>query len=252
MRKERIAAILLAAVLLTGGATGLRRATGEPEPETRAPARIDRPRSADAPRTVEFLSARPAAPAAAPAVAPHPAAPLAPESAALVAEIAELQSLAEGTDLELNTRQWEALGTVTLHLQAVRLAYEARIATSTALPAGRHRIEVPAYPSAGDALRAQFHAALRSELGEANAMEILEKLGSRLEGHFVGFGVSVQTLDLSPDPRGGGDYEVTRTAKYWNSVESENRLTTRREIFYPALQDPDGDCWGALLALAGD
>ena len=110
------------------------------------------------------------------------------------------------------------------------------------LKSGRYRLEVPAYPNAGDALRAKFDAELRAHLGENAAAEVVTHLGRALEGHFGGFGVSVQTLELA-----GG--ELTRTVRFWNAVEGSERLTTRRETHFPGLEDPDGQAWGALMSV---
>jgi hypothetical protein len=172
------------------------------------------------------------------------------DASALVAETSELQLLAQGSNLVLEPHQWEAMAAVTLELQAVRLAYEATIATGTELGAGRYRVEIPVYAAAGDALRARFRAELCGRLGEAEAGEILARLGARLEGRFGGFGVGVQTLDITGNPGGANpDWVLTRTVKFWNSVEGQDRLTTRREIFLPALEDPAGESWGPLLSV---
>jgi hypothetical protein len=174
------------------------------------------------------------------------------DDAALLVEMSELRLLSQGANLELTGGQWSALAAVTLGIQAIRQAYEAQIATSTVVGPGRFRVEIPMYASAGDAIRARFLAGLQMELGETTAAEIVGKLGSRLEGHFAGFGVGVQTLDITGDPRGARpECEVTRTVKYWNSVEGGDRLTTRRETHFPGWEDPSGESWGPLLAIVG-
>lgn len=168
----------------------------------------------------------------------------------LLAEQVALQTLAGDADLPLTPGQWSAFARVTLHHQAIRQAYEATIATVTKTGRGPHRLEIPAYPFAGDALRDRFHAGLRTELGGDAAEEIVARMGSRLEGHFAGFGVSVQTLEFAAEPGAPGtDYQVTRTVQYWNSVEGASRLTTRRETHVPGLEDPTGVSWGPLLSL---
>lgn len=256
MRLHRIVPLSIAAILVTAG-WGLRKetagsgASGESSPKNSAPAlatrRTEQPPAAE--RVVAFLA--PERPN--PGRVPQTPVALSEDSAALVAETSALQLLAQDTELDLNARQWSALAAVTLNIQAVRQAYEATIATATKGVAGRTRIEVPAYASAGDALRAKFHAELREQLGEANAAEIVEKLGAQLEGHFAGFGVSVQTLDITLAPLGDtAGCEVTRTVQYWNSVAGENRLTTRRETHFPGLEDPSGQNWSAWLSLASE
>lgn len=201
---------------------------------------------AESRRIVEFLET-PAHFSAAPATL----AELTPDAAALTAEIAELQMLAADSGLELQTRQWAALATATLKIQAIRQAFEATIATAAPLAEGRFRVEIPAYAAAGDALRARFQAELREQLGEANAAEVLQQIGARLEGRFAGFGVSVQTLDIVVDRSGGGGDVVTRTVNYWNGVAGGERLTTRRETHFPDREDPTGELWRPLLALVG-
>ncbi len=166
-------------------------------------------------------------------------------------ETIALQRLAAGSELELNAHQWSAFAAATLKVQAIRQAYEASIATATLVSPGRYRVDVPTYAAAGDALRAQFQAELREQLGEANAAEVLAQIGARLEGHFGGFGVSVQSLDIATDPAGGADGVVTRTTKYWNSVEGREQLTTRRETHFPGREDPTGELWRPFLALVG-
>lgn len=170
-----------------------------------------------------------------------PAREVAANDRALVGEMAALQALAQGSELELAPRQWAALAAATLHIQAVRQAYEATLATVTKSAPGRYRVDVPAYPAAGDALRAKFHAELRAQLGEDATAEVLTHLGRALEGHFAGFGVSVQTLEFA-----GG--EVTRTVRFWNAVDGHERLTTRRETHFPALEDPTGELWSPYMA----
>lgn len=175
---------------------------------------------------------------------------LATEDAALFGSVCDLQLLAEGTELKLSGRQWTSLAAAVVQLQAVRHSYEAEIARVQAVSPDRHRIEIPAYPEAGDELRRQLHRELRANLGEAVATDVIAKLGGRLEGHFAGFGVSDQTLEIVGDPAGApGAVQVEREARYWNSVDGRDRLTTRREVHLPAVEDPVGDNWHALLAL---
>lgn len=245
MRLRRVAPILLVALLIVGAVVGW-RPNGERNkiaarpPTARSEAQTHLPAAVSA-RVVEFL--QPAT--ATPAVGSVPAVEASVEATALVAEIVALQWLAQGTELELGARQWAELAKVTTEIQAVRHAFEASIAVATVREPGRSRIEIPAYPVAGDALRARFQSGLRENLGDANAAEILERLGARLEGHFAGFGVSVQTLEISGAP---AEFAVTRTIKFWNSVEGQDRLTTRRETHFPDREDPTGEQWSALLA----
>lgn len=167
---------------------------------------------------------------------------------ALIAEQAALQLLAKDADLDLSPRQWAAFAKATSHIQAVRQAYEASVAKVSVVE-GRHRLEIPAYPAAGDALRVKFQAELREQLGPATCAEILSLLGAALEGHFAGFGVSVQTLDFIAAGGAQDDIQVTRTVQYWNAVSGENRLTTRRETHFPRQEDPNGETWGPFLAV---
>lgn len=246
MLKRRATPLLLIALVGVGGWTLWRQAGSEPHSTTPVlAARWEkRPKpGAPLPRIVEFLTPERYAAAAtkAPAV-------LSPDAAALTNETIALQLLAADTELELNARQWTALATATLKIQAIRQAYEASIARITAQAPGQTRMEIPTYAVAGDALREEFHAELRAQLGEANAAEVLAQLGRKLEGHFGGFGVSVQTIDIASDPARGGDV-ITRTVQYWNSVEGQNRLTTRRETHFPDRDDPTGETWRPLLAL---
>ena len=168
----------------------------------------------------------------------------------LVSEMCSLHLLADKADLSLSSQEWSALAAVVLQIQAIRQSYEAEIATSRVIAPGRYRLEIPAYAGVGDALREKFHADLRTELGDAKAIDVLAKLGGRLEGHFAGFGVGMQTLDITASSGGSlSDVEVTRTVTYWNSVEGGDSLTTRREVHFPALEDPAGDSWSRLLAV---
>jgi hypothetical protein len=210
----------------------------------RAPAKAPSP--VKAPRVVAFLASEPQTRV----IASMPIA-LAPDAAALTAETIVLQLLAGDSELELNARQWTALATATLKIQAIRQAYEASIANVTPLESGRYRVEIPAYAAAGDALREKFHAELQEQLGAANAAEVMAQIGHRLEGHFAGFGVSVQTLDIALDQMGSRDAVITRTVKYWNSIDGQDRLTTRRETHFPGRDDPTGETWRPLLALVG-
>ena len=175
---------------------------------------------------------------------------LSDDATALVAEMCDLQLLAHGTALSLSSRQWSAFAAVVLHAQTVQQTYEAQIATSKMIALGRYHVEIPAYATAGDLLREKFNAELCAELGQATAADVLANLGGRLEARFAGFGVSVQTLDITGNPGGGlSDVEVTRMVTYWNSVEGSDDLATRRETHFPAFEDPTGDSWSALLAM---
>lgn len=159
-----------------------------------------------------------------------------------------LQALAPEGTLALTSDQWRALADVTLEFQAIRQAYEATLAQAVALDRGSYRLEIPAYPVAGDALRARFQAELRARLGETAAADIVAQLGGALEGHFAGFGVSTQTLDFIA-AGADADYQVTRTVRFWNSLGAGERLTVRRETHFPGLEDPSGHTWGPFLSV---
>lgn len=168
--------------------------------------------------------------------------------ATMLAEQAAVQLVVKGAELDLTPEQWSSFAAVTGHYQTVRQAFEATIATV----AGREnlRLEIPAYPAAGDALREKFYGELRVQLGEGASDMIVKRAGSMLEGYFGGFGVSVQRLDFTANPAAAGaDYQVTRTARYWNSVDARETLTFRRETYFPGLEDPTGERWGPFLAL---
>lgn len=179
-----------------------------------------------------------------------PAPALSADASAVLAEQAALQMLATGNGLELASEQWTALAKAVLHAQAVRQAYEATIATPTWIGAGQCRVTIPAYPAAGDALRARFHRELHEALGAPVAGKIVGNLGAVLEGRFAGFGVSLQTLDFSADKASAEtDYRVTRTVTFWNSIDATEQLTTRRETHFPGLEDPTGHAWGPFLTV---
>lgn len=181
-----------------------------------------------------------------PATTPHQ---LSADASALVAEMCDLQLLAHGSNLALDSRQWSAFAGVVLRAQAVRQTYEARIATSTVIAPGQYRVEIPVYADAGDLLRENFNTDLQIELGVTIATDVLAKMGDKLEARFAGFGVSAQTLDITAKPGASlSDLQITRTITYWNSVEGGDHPATRREIHFPAYEDPTGDSWSALLA----
>lgn len=188
------------------------------------------------------------APAPAPGRLAAPAATLGAQEAASLAEQAALRLLARDSDLELTARQWTAFAAATAHIQTIRQAFEASLATVKQMPDGRCRMEIPAYATAGDALRGKLTAELIKQLGEETATEILATLGGKLEGYFGGFGVSVQTLDFAVSAGTAADFQVTRTVQYWNAVEGGSELRTRRETHFPGLEDPSGDVWQPFLA----
>lgn len=211
-------------------------------------------------RVVHFeVNARPATDDSAPTaveptrVEPGPAAPvleLPAEAAAQFAALCELRLLAADTELDLSHREWAALSALVSETQQVRLAYEAEIARTEMLAPGRHRVDIPAYAEAGDELRRRFQAELRATLGDDVAAEVREKFGTKLEALFAGFGVSSQTLDITGDPvRAPAEVTVERTARYWNSVDGGKRVTTRRDVQFPAAADPASEAWLPLLAL---
>lgn len=170
--------------------------------------------------------------------------------AAGLAEQSALRLLARDADLELTARQWAAFAAATAHIQTIRQNFEATLASVKLMPDGRYRMEIPAYATAGDALRTKLTAELVKQLGDETATEILAVLGSKLEGYFGGFGVSVQTLDFaaSASPGAPEDFQVTRTVQYWNAVEGGAELRTRRETHFPGLEDPSGEAWQPFLA----
>lgn len=174
-----------------------------------------------------------------------------PEEAALLAEQVAVQLLVKDAALDLTPEQWSVLAAVTWHYQTVRQTFEATIATVSARE--KFRLEIPAYPAAGDALREKFYGELRERLGDDTAQAIAGRAGAALEGYFGGFGVSVQTLDFAPNAAvagtAGADYLVTRTAQYWNSTDAREKLTLRRETHFSGQEDPNGDRWGPYLAL---
>lgn len=174
-----------------------------------------------------------------------------PEEAALLAEQVAVQLLVKDAALDLTPEQWKVFAAVTWHYQTVRQTFEATIATVSARE--KFRLEIPAYPAAGDALREKFYAELRERLGVDAAQAIAGRAGVALEGYFGGFGVSVQTLDFAPNAGVvgtiGADYLVTRTAQYWNSTDAREKLTLRRETHFSGQEDPNGDRWGPYLAL---
>lgn len=174
---------------------------------------------------------------------------LSADASMLVATMCDLQLMAAGSDLPLGEKDWPVLADVVMRNQAIQHTYEAQIATVRAVAPGRYRAEIPAYADAGEELRERFAADLRAELGEPAAGVVLAKLGARLEARFAGFGLSVQTLDITVDPAGGlDDVQIARVATYWDSVDGRNRLSTRREIYFPKQEDLTGDNWAALLA----
>ena len=178
---------------------------------------------------------------------------LSSDANALVVAMCDLQLMAGGTDLSLDSGQLSTLAAVVVRTQAIRHNYEAEIASLQVIALGKYRVEIPMYARAGDALRQQFIAELRSGLGEATATEVLAKMGERLEARFAGFGVSVQTLDITGNPATDRtNVQIAQTASYWNSVEGRDRLTTRSEIHFPAIEDPTGDKWDTLLAMVGE
>ncbi|MCX6951187.1 MAG: hypothetical protein NTV51_03245 [Verrucomicrobia bacterium] len=170
---------------------------------------------------------------------------LSPDGAALLSEQTVVRQLVKESEVALTSAQWAELAALTWQYQAVRQTFEATIATVSAQDP--QRLEIPAYPAAGDALRERFYGELRERLGAEAAEAIASRAGTALEGYFGGFGVSVQTLDFGPGA--GAPSQVTRTAHYWNSTDSRDALTLRRETHFPQLEDPTGERWGPFLTL---
>lgn len=254
-RNSIVATALLATIFIAAGYKAQTRLSGAPNPAINRTTESIKVASgvelfratALAPEKSFFTSARPGIRSEiSSAAVPHQ---LSEDASALVAEMCDLQLLADGTDLTLDSRQWSAFAGVVLRAQAIRQTYEARIATSTVIAPGQYRMEIPVYASAGDLLRENFNTELRTALGEAAAADVLAKLGDKLEARFAGFGVSAQTLDIIAKPDASlSDIQITRTVMYWNSVEGGDHPAIRREIHFPAYEDPTGDSWSALLA----
>lgn len=224
--------------------------------ETAATAPSGAARTEAAPQGVATLS-KPAAsvqptPVGEVAVTDTPVHDLSADANVLVATMCDLQLLAAGTDLELDSGQWSALAEVVVRTQAIRRTYEAKIARVEMIAPECYRAEIPVYAQVGEALREQFTSELRDELGAPMADEVLTKLGDRLEGRFAGFGLGVQILDITGDPTGDlREVRIARTAAYWNSGNARGDLSYRREMHFPAWEDPTGDSWGMWLAILG-
>jgi hypothetical protein len=150
----------------------------------------------------------------------------------------------------LTEEQWRLFAGVTLHMQAVRQAFEATLALPTLHAGGRYRLDIPAYPDAGSALKARLHYELINAVGPQPAAEIIARLGGLLEAQFGGFGVGVQTLDFTAYAGESEDeYVVTRTVKKWEYANGLERVSTRRETFFPGIEDPTGHTWGPFLSV---
>ena len=255
MRKPRTNILLLTAIFGIVGLVGQTLLARKPASTTLA--KPDR--RADVAPSVPPMDTPAVAPMAAdappclpgPAVLSQSAIPqqLSGDASVLVVEMCDLQLMTQGIDLTLDSKQWQAFAAVVLQFQAIRHTYEAMIAHLKVSAPGRCQVDIPMYVRAGDELREQFTAELRAKLGEPAALEVMTKLGDRLEGYFAGFGVNVQTLDVTTSPAGDAcGVQVARTVRYWNSLAGSDCVATRREIHFPALEDPTGDSWSALLA----
>jgi len=253
MSKSRTNLLLLTTVFTIVGLVGQAWLAGKSDPAGRDGS-DSRPSAAPA-----FLASAKAVeePAGVPMPAPlfvaMPPQQLSDDATVLVGEMCNLQLMAEGTGLSLESNQWTAFATVVLRFQAIRHTYEAQIARLKEISPGQYQAEIPVYAGVGDELRENFSRELCASLGGPTAREVMAKLGNRLEKRFAGFGVSVQTLDIAAHPAGEpSDIQVTRTVSYWNSAEGSDRVTTRSEIHFPVLEDPTGDSWSALLAKVGE
>ena len=251
MRKPRTNILLLATVLIVVGLIGRAWLAGAPASVSKAAvigAAKPAPAVAVKSNDEAAITTMPATDSFAPRLEQ-----LSGDASVLVVAMCDLQLMAGDTGLSLDSVQWSALAAVVVRTQTIRHNYEAQIATLKAIAPGKCRVEIPMYTRAGDVLRRQFTAELRAGLGEATATEVLAKIGERLEASFAGFGVSVQTLDITGNPATElGDVQIAQTTSYWNSGEGSDRLKTRHEIHFPAVEDPTGDSCDALLAMVGE
>lgn len=250
MRLRRLIPLGVAAFLLMGGAwSGALWTTEQGQPLAEGPINGVGRESSGADRPVATVAAKVGLANVAGQSGVASPVTLGFDEAAVLSETGELQLLAAGTELVLTSDQWTTLAETTLEAQAVRLAYEATIARRAAGGGDIVRLEIPMYAAAGDAMRSRFEARLGEKLGTDIAAEILVRIGARMEGHFGGFGVAEQTIEVT---RGADRVtEVTRTVKYWNAIDGAARLTSRRETHFPAWEESAGAGWSALLAVAG-
>jgi len=167
------------------------------------------------------------------------------EASLMLSEEIAWRTAGSAAGLELTDAQWRAFAETAILHQAIRCAYEAEIANVTMVNDTLSRVTIPCYAEEGESLRDEFFLALKEVLGGEAAMQVFRRLGRDLDARFGGFGVAVQTLELSLENDGGAS-AVTRTAHYWNS--DEERAVVRREIHWPQLEDPYGDAWGPLIA----
>lgn len=253
VRKTRSSILLLVAV----GVAGLLGVAWMNQPAvnvgSRAPVAAKARAALPADRIVHFETSddSEAAPTAAIGEnAPRAIEQLSSSEAAQFATLCDLHLMAGEAELDLTTKQWDALAVVVMQAQAVRHHYEARIATMREIAPGRYRLDIPPYAAAGDELRRQFAADLETAVGRAAATEIMDKLGRKLDDRFAGFGIGTQTLEITGDPtHSPADVQIARTAKFWNSIDGPDWTKTRKEVVFPDAEDPTGETWSALLAI---
>jgi hypothetical protein len=205
-------------------------------------------------KPVSFLPTALSAPSSANAVKSAPLVfTLSSESSAQLAEQIELNGLAEQAGLNLSASELKAFAEVTALHQAIRDGYELEIASVVRTAEGNPRLEIPLYSEAGDALRASFYADLRDAVGVAAAAKIEAKVGRQLESLFGGFGVAEQSIDLpSATPELGKEPVLQRTVVYWNPLAgADHHLLTRRETYFPRLEDAAGRSLAVVRSLFG-
>lgn len=255
VRKPRSSTLLLAAAVGVAGLLGVAWMS-QPSAKAGHPTRVSANARAvvSADRIVHFETA--AEPDTAPSTValdvttPRAVEQLSSGEAAQFATLCDLHLMAGETELDLTTKQWDAFAVVVMQAQAVRHHYEAQIATVREIAPGRHRVEIPPYAAAGDELRRQFAADLETAVGLAAATEIMDKLGRKLDDRFAGFGIGMQTLEITGDPaRSPADVQIARTAKFWNSIDGPDWTKTQKEVHIPGAEDPTGETWNALLAI---
>lgn len=177
-----------------------------------------------------------------------PVATLGEDSSALLAEMIALRQLGEAAHLSLPDEHWAVIARVTAHLQAVRLAYEASIATLVDVKPGYYRLDVPPYARVGADLRAQLQTELRIRLGTHVADYLQQRMATQLDRHFAGFGVRPQTFEFRADVQGQeNEYSVTRREWSLPSQPAERPALYRTDAYLPGFEDPSGFVWGPFL-----
>lgn len=135
--------------------------------------------------------------------------------------------------------------------QLIRAAYEKDLVQEVSFDGTKLVLSIPPYPEAGRKLRDMYYSELDNRLGKERSRLLDDFLGTELDDRFLGFGITHQTIEVTPIPNSGGLVQVVRNAvsdpRYTTWGEKKNSFGG--SLTSPTLRPSERD-WGEYQGIA--